>query len=88
MDDTQLIQSIKTLIITESEKEDILTPEELIDDEPLFGSKSRLDLDSLDALQISVALKNRFGVRIQGDRAARKHMASVQTIAQFIKNNQ
>lgn len=79
-----LIFKLKQLIITESEKEDILTPEELTDNEPLFGPTSRLNLDSLDALQISVALKEQFGVRLQGDREVRKHMVTVSKLNKYV----
>ncbi|OCF95473.1 acyl carrier protein [Gilliamella sp. wkB308] len=79
-----LIFKLKQLIITESEKEDILTPEELTDNEPLFGPSSRLNLDSLDALQISVALKEQFGVRLQGDREVRKHMVTVSKLNKYV----
>lgn len=76
---------LKQLIITESEKEDILSPEALTDDEPLFGPESRLSLDSLDALQISVALKEQFNVRLQGDREVRKHMMNVADLTHYVK---
>ena len=42
------------------------------DDLMLFGDASPIGLDSLDALQISVALQQHFGVRLQGDRMVRK----------------
>lgn len=76
---------LKQLIIYESEKEDILTPNELTDDEPLFGPSSRLMLDSLDALQICVALKEQFGVRLQGDREVRKHMMTVADLVAYVQ---
>ncbi|MFQ0996817.1 acyl carrier protein [Gilliamella sp. CG25] len=79
-----LIFKLKQLIITESEKEDILTAEELTDNEPLFGATSRLNLDSLDALQICVALKEQFGVRLQGDREVRIHMVTVSKLNKYV----
>lgn len=79
-----LIFKLKQLIITESEKEDILTAEELTDNEPLFGPTSRLNLDSLDALQICVALKEQFGVRLQGDREVRIHMVTVSKLNKYV----
>lgn len=85
MTDNTLLLHLKQLIIEESEKEDILSAEELTDDEALFGPESRLNLDSLDALQISVALKDRFGVRLQGDREVRKHMMRVIDLANFVR---
>ena len=36
----------------------------LRDDEPWFGDESRLGLDSLDALQISMAIQKKYGVRM------------------------
>jgi acyl carrier protein len=86
-DDTLLLQ-LKTLIIEESEKQDVLAPAELGDEEMLFGPDSRLRLDSLDALQISVALKEQFGVRLQGDREVRKHMMRVIDLANYVRQRQ
>ena len=55
------------------------------DDEPLFGDSSRVALDSLDALQISVALQTHFQVRLQGDREVRRHMLNVRDLAAFVR---
>ncbi|MBN6710447.1 acyl carrier protein [Haemophilus haemoglobinophilus] len=76
---------LKKLIVTEAEKDDF-EPEEISDDELLFGDQSCIQLDSLDALQIVVALQAHFGVRLQGDRMVRKHMMNVADLAQFIRN--
>ena len=62
-----LEQELKKLIIQETEKDEF-DPTEISDEEPLFGEQSRIQLDSLDALQIVVALQAHFGVRLQGDR--------------------
>ncbi|MCQ9123673.1 acyl carrier protein [Rodentibacter caecimuris] len=75
---------LKKLILQESEKEE-LEPDEISDDEPLFGLQSRIQLDSLDALQIAVALQAHFKVRLQGDRMVRKHMMNVSDLAAFIR---
>ncbi|QPB43499.1 acyl carrier protein [Rodentibacter haemolyticus] len=81
----QLLElELKKLIVQESEKEDF-APEEIRDDEPLFGGQSRIQLDSLDALQIAVALQAHFKVRLQGDRMVRKHMMNVADLAKFIR---
>ena len=80
----QLSLEIKQLILIECDKEDDFEAEEISNDEPLFGKKSRLALDSLDALQLSLALKKRFSVSIEGSKETRKHMQSVQTIYQLI----
>ena len=80
-----LEQALKQLIVQEADKGDILPPQELDDAEMLFGEHSRLGLDSLDALQITVALQQHFKVRLQGDRAVRQHMMCVRDLAAFVR---
>lgn len=79
-----LEQELKKLIVQETEKEE-WEPSDLSDEEWLFGEQSRIQLDSLDALQIVVALQAHFGVRLQGDRMVRKHMMNVRDLAAFIR---
>ena len=62
-----------------------LAAEDFTDDAPLFGDGSPVDLDSLDALQICVALQQYFQVRLQGDRMVRKHMMCVRDLAAFVR---
>ena len=73
---------LKKLIVQEKDEFD---PAEIRDDEWLFGEQSRIQLDSLDALQVVVALQAHFGVRLQGDRMVRKHMMNVRDLAAFIR---
>ena len=80
---SDLKQQLKQLIVSETEK-DHLNPDDIDDNEPLFGERSRVGLDSLDALQISIALQARYGVRLNGDRMVRKHMMTVGALADFI----
>ena len=54
-------------------------PEEIADDLPLFGPGS-LGLDSVDALQIVVALDKNYGLKIPDPEAAKKILQSVNTI--------
>lgn len=79
-----LEQELKTLILKESRKEEPAI-DDWADDEPLFGDTSRIALDSLDALQISVALQAAYGVRLQGDRMVRKHMMTIADLAAYIR---
>ncbi len=81
-----LEQELKKLIINETDKDEF-EPDEIADDEWLFGEASRIQLDSLDALQIVVALQAHFGVRINGDRMVRKHMLKISDLAQFIRES-
>jgi acyl carrier protein len=73
---------IKNLIISSLELEDI-KPENIADSEPLFGSG--LGLDSIDALELGVALKKRFGVTFSAESEDnKKHFASVDALAAYI----
>ena len=78
-----LKQQIKELIISALELEDV-KPEDIVDSEPLFGEG--LGLDSIDALELGVALKKKFGVKFSAENADnRKHFASVDALAAYIE---
>ena len=80
MDD--LNQQIKEVIISSLELEDI-TPADIVDSDPLFGEG--LGLDSIDALELGVALKKKFGVKFSSESTEnKKHFASVDALAQYI----
>lgn len=53
-------------------------------DEPLFGPESRLQLDSLDALQLSMAIQKRYGVRMPDSKETRRAMASLAHLAEHL----
>jgi acyl carrier protein len=57
----------------------------LRDDEPLFGDGSRLGLDSLDALQISMAIQKKYGVRMPDSKDTRRALASLTTLAEHLR---
>ena len=80
MDVEKLKIELKNLIIEECDKD--IEPLSIDDDEPLI--KGSLDLDSLDVLQICMAIKNRYGVRIEGSTSARKALKSINTLAETI----
>jgi acyl carrier protein len=80
MDD--LKHQIKELIISSLELEDI-KPENIKDEEPIFGEG--LGLDSIDALELGIALKKKFGVKFSAENADnRRHFASVDALAAYI----
>jgi acyl carrier protein len=62
-------------------------PEEIGDDQPLFGPGS-LGLDSVDALQIVVALDKSYGLKIADPEAARRILQSVNTMATTVAKHQ
>ena len=78
-----LEEEIKSLIIESLDLEDI-TPEDIKNDEPLFVEG--LGLDSIDALELGMALKKKYNLVInKNDPNTKKHFYSVQTIADFIR---
>lgn len=79
----QLKYDLKKMIIEECEKEDI-TPEDVPDDVELFSEKSGLELDSLDALQISMGLQNKFNIRLGDSKEFRRHVTTINELATFV----
>lgn len=73
---------LKAMILYAAEKDQ---PEGGIsDDEILFGPESRLMLDSLDALQISMEIQKRYGVRLPDSKETRRAMSSISNLAEYI----
>lgn len=58
----------------------------LRDDEPLFGPESRLALDSLDALQISMAIQKKYGVRMPDSKETRRALASLLVLSEHVRS--
>jgi len=81
-DDAQLKTRIKEAMIEELMLQE--TPDEIADDAPLFGPEG-VGLDSVDALQLVVALEKNFGLKIADAEAAKGVLESVNTIAAAIE---
>lgn len=78
----QLEQEIKELIISSLALEDI-TPQDIDASEALFVDG--LGLDSIDALELGLALQKRYGVSMSADsEQTRQHFRSVQALAAFV----
>ena len=60
----------------------------LRDDEPWFGPESRLDLDSLDALQISIAIQKKYRVRMTDSKETRRALISLRNLADYLRSKQ
>ena len=79
---SQLTLELKQLIIDALGLED-LGPDDIAADQPLFGEG--LGLDSVDALELGLAIQKRFGIKIDADaKDTRKHFASVDSLAAFV----
>jgi acyl carrier protein len=81
MDQDPLRNELRKLIVEELDLRD-RTPGSIDPEAPLFGEG--LGLDSLDALQLAVAVEERFGVAIPEDDEAKAIFASVSTLAAHI----
>ncbi len=81
--DDKLKLELKNIIIEACEKE--LEPEQIGDTDSLVGFGSKLELDSLDVLQINVALANRYKVRIEDSKHARRVMKNINALADFVQ---
>ncbi|MGL5284648.1 acyl carrier protein [Aeromonas sp. RU39B] len=81
-----LIEEIKQLIIDSLNLEG-MTPAEIETDAPLFGDG--LGLDSIDALELGLAMKGRYGIVLSADdENTRRHFASVAALAALVNAQQ
>ena len=84
MPDT-LTLHLKTLIIATLHLDGV-RPEEIPDDGPLIGSP-RFGLDSIDALELVLALEKEFGVKIGSSEESRRALGSVNTLAAYLRTH-
>jgi len=78
----ELKAEIKQLIITALDLEDV-SPEDIADDLPLFGDG--LALDSIDALELGITLRKKYGVRFESnDGGAKEHFRCVESLARLV----
>jgi acyl carrier protein len=78
----QLENDIKELIISALALEDV-SPADIDATAPLFVNG--LGLDSIDALELGLALQKKYGVSLSAESdEVRAHFASVRTLAQFV----
>ena len=81
------ISQIKELIIDSLGLEDI-TPADIGSEDPLFGDEG-LGLDSVDALELGLAVQKTFGFQLDGENDnLRENFANVKTLAEFVKSRQ
>lgn len=77
-----MIAELTALILEATEK--TLDGAALAADEPIFGSGARLALDSLDALQLSMALQKRYGIRLTDSKETRRILSCVGNLADHL----
>lgn len=85
LDITTLKRELKELIVAECDLD--IAADEIKDDDTLFGTESDVGLDSVDALQISIAVQEKYGVVITDSKILRRVMQTISTFADFIQQN-
>lgn len=81
-----LVRDIKLLIIDALGLEDI-SPEDIGDEQTLFGEG--LGLDSVDALELGLAIQKKYGIKIDADaKDTRNHFTNVASLAAFVTAKQ
>ena len=77
-----LKRDLKAMIVEECDID--FSAGEILDDEQLIGSDCRVGLDSLDALTISLAVKERYGRHIDSGNETRAALTSINHLVGFI----
>lgn len=78
---SNLIRELAHLIVDALQLEDV-KPENISDTEPLFGSG--LNLDSIDALELAIAISHTYSVRMSDTEETRAAFQSVGHLADFV----
>jgi acyl carrier protein len=76
-----IVDGLKRLIIDSLNLEG-MTPEMIGTEEPLFGDG--LGLDSVDALELVVAMEKAYGIQIRSDEIGREAFASAGALSRFV----
>jgi acyl carrier protein len=82
---SELKKDIKDLIISSLNLEGV-TPEQIVDDAPLF--QEGLGLDSIDALELAVAIERKYRVTIPDEAVGKQVFSSVSALAEYVRANQ
>ncbi len=83
LDTNELITELTELIVTTCNITEQL-PADMSPDEPLIGPDSPFGIDSLDAVEIAVAVQRKYNIRIDARKTARQVMATLRTLAEYI----
>ena len=81
---SEIRKKLKALLV-ENLSLEAINPEEIKDDEILFGEG--LGLDSLDAVEIVVLLQRNFGLEVKDMKEGRKIFYSIDTLANYVYEN-
>jgi len=65
-----------------------IKPEDIANEKPLFSGENTLTLDSVDALEIIMAIQRKYNLRIADQNLARSVIQSINSIAEFLVSEQ
>jgi len=80
----ELKNEVRSLIISNLMLQ--IEPAEILDDTPLFGAGG-LGLDSVDALQLVVALEKQYGLKISDTEVARQTLQTINSISTAVQQH-
>jgi len=82
--DKETLKSELKLLIVETLRLEDVDPDSIVDEEPIFGDG--LGLDSIDALELVVAIEKKYSVLIEDEEVGVEAFASIEALADFIIN--
>jgi len=62
-----------------------MKPDDIIDDQPLFGEG--LGLDSIDSLELIVLLEREYGIKITDPKEGRKVLVNINSMLDYIQEH-
>lgn len=83
----ELEQELAEMIVKTCRVTDTL-PEQISPEAPLIGPDSPFGLDSLDAVEVVVAVQRKYNIRIDAQETSRRVLQSLRTLADFIRSRQ
>ena len=88
MDDTKDLKlQIKEMIVATLNLTDV-NPADILDDQPLFSGENVITLDSIDGIELIMAIQREFNVRLDDQNLARNILNTVDAMAEFITSKQ
>lgn len=88
MDDTKNLKLlIKEMIVETLNLQDV-NPADILDEQPLFSGENVITLDSIDGIELIMAIQRQFNVRLDDQNLARNILNTVNSMAEFITSKQ
>jgi acyl carrier protein len=87
MDETKDLKlQLKHMIVETLNLNDV-DPAAILDNKPLFSGENTITLDSIDGIELIMAIQRNFGVRLDDQNVARNILNTVDSMAEFIVAN-